>query len=184
MLTVERFLDSVVLISPSQYKDERGLFFERYNQEIGQILNFPNWKQENQSHSTYNVFRGMHFQINPKSQAKLVSCVKGEVTDIIIDIRPTSPTFQHTVSVTLSDNNNKLLYVPKGFAHGFYVDSEDAIVQYKCDEFYSKADERGFNWKDSLIGGVLPKNRKWIVSDKDNQLPTFNQLLETTSLVF
>jgi dTDP-4-dehydrorhamnose 3,5-epimerase len=166
-------LDGVLIFEPAVYKDERGYFFESYNErtfhERGLTSRFI---QDNQSFSKYGVIRGLHYQLDPHPQTKLVRALQGRILDVAVDIRQGSPTFGRYVSVELSSGNKRQLLVPRGFAHGFSVLSETAEVSYKCDGFYDKASEGGIRWDDAQlkIDWQVPAD-KAIVSAKDQQLP-------------
>ena len=174
---IEAELKGVFLIKPKIFEDSRGYFFESYRenmlQEAGVDLNFV---QDNMSKSSKNTIRGLHYQIeNP--QDKLVTCLVGEVLDVAVDIRKNSPTFGKCTSFVLSQSNHYSLLVPKGFAHGFSVLSDEAIISYKCSDYYNKAGERGIRWDDSEIG-VDWKVSNPILSDKDKELPLFSAIQE------
>lgn len=163
------------VLTPSVFADNRGYFFESYNSaafaQLG--LNY-NWVQDNQSHSSYGVVRGLHFQKAPHAQTKLVRVLQGEILDVVVDLRKGEPSFGKVFSVVLSAENNMQLLVPKGFAHGFSVLSPSADVLYKCDHPYNKQAESGivFNDPGLSIDWQLPVN-EMIVSEKDLVLPTF-----------
>ncbi|MCX8028769.1 MAG: dTDP-4-dehydrorhamnose 3,5-epimerase [Brevinematales bacterium] len=177
----ETNLEGVVIIEPKVFKDERGFFLESWNekvfQEIG--LNFK-FVQDNHSRSLKGVIRGLHFQ-DPFPQGKLVRVVRGMIFDVAVDIRKGSPTFGKWVSVYLSDENLKMLYIPEGFAHGFLVVSDIADVLYKTTEFYYPEYDKGIVWNDKDI------NIKWpleefgiinpIISTKDSNLPRLRDIL-------
>ena len=158
------------LIEPKLYRDERGYFFESFNlkdfeDKMGQKINFV---QDNESFSQKGTLRGMHFQTGPWEQAKLVRVVKGAVYDVAVDIRPNSSTFGKFVGVHLTENNHQQFFIPRGFAHGFVALEDDTIFQYKCDNYYHKANEGSFRW--NTIG--IPWDNyvdlnKVIVSEKD-----------------
>ena len=166
-------IPDVISITPHLFNDERGYFFENFNHSTfkqDQIdLNFI---QENFSKSKKNVIRGLHFQKNPKAQAKLVTAVSGEIFDVAVDLRKNSPTFGKWVSEILSEVNHKSLYVPEGFAHGFCVLSEGATVVYKINQEYSPDHEQGIIWNDPDIGISWPISES-IISEKDQNLPLF-----------
>jgi dTDP-4-dehydrorhamnose 3,5-epimerase len=166
-------IPDVISITPHLFNDERGYFFENFNHSAfkqDQIdLNFI---QENFSKSKKNVIRGLHFQKNPKAQAKLVTVVSGEIFDVAVDLRKNSPTFGKWVSEILSEVNHKSLYVPEGFAHGFCVLSEGATVVYKINQEYSPDHEQGIIWNDPDIGISWPISES-IISEKDQNLPLF-----------
>ena len=156
------------------YRDERGYFFESYNKkELKNINVDSDFVQDNESSSSYGVLRGLHFQEEPFDQAKLIRCLKGEVLDVVVDLRKKSSTYLKHFSIKLSDVNKYQLYIPKGFAHGFVVLSKNATFSYKVDNYYSPNHERGIIWNDSSlnIDWKVPKN-KIIISDKDQKLPS------------
>lgn len=153
MQITETTLKDALVIQPKIFQDERGYFFESFKkEELDKYLSYKtDFVQENESYSKQNVFRGFHFQDKPKAQAKLVRVVHGKVLDIIIDIREFSPTFGQVFQIELSAENKTQLYVPRFFAHGFIVLSDDAIFQYKCDNYYSKEYENGLNPFDETL---------------------------------
>ena len=162
-------LDGVVIIEPKIFKDERGYFFESYNEAEFVKNGIPNrFVHDNQSMSTYGVVRGLHCQLGDKSQAKLVRVLQGKVLDVAVDVRPDSPTFGKHVEVELSAENQRQLFIPKGFLHGFSVLSETAIFAYKCDNLYCKESEFGIRYDDPEIGvdWRIP-TEKIITSQKD-----------------
>ena len=167
-----------MILKPKVFYDDRGYFFESFNQqefnkETGLNILFV---QDNQSYSTEGVIRGLHYQIPPFEQAKLVRVISGKVLDIAIDIRKNSPTYGKYISVELSGENNLQLFIPAGFAHGFVTLSETAIFSYKCSNFYSKEHEGGIRFNDSKlnIDWQIASN-EMIVSDKDKLLPEFEK---------
>jgi dTDP-4-dehydrorhamnose 3,5-epimerase len=171
-------IQDLVIINPAVFNDERGYFFEAYNQakfhENGITYNFI---QDNQSFSTKGVIRGLHLQINPFAQAKLVRVLQGEILDVVVDLRKNSATYGQHFSVILSGENKKQLMVPHGFAHGFSVLSETASVMYKVDQLYDKASERGIRFDDATLNIDWQINRnEVIVSEKDLVLPSFDQI--------
>ena len=171
-------LEGCLLIKDTVFKDERGYFFESFNanrfkQETGVDVNFV---QDNQSHSTKGVLRGLHYQWGESAQAKLVRVLRGQVLDVAVDIRKSSPTFGQYYSVILSDTSHTQLFIPKGFAHGFLVLSDEADFFYKCDNYYDKSSERGIIYNDPEI------NINWqlmaeelIISAKDIELKTLKE---------
>jgi dTDP-4-dehydrorhamnose 3,5-epimerase len=172
-------IPSVLLIKPRVFSDERGYFMEAFNhntfkEQTGLDINFV---QDNESKSSYGVLRGLHFQSGPMAQAKLVRVVKGEVLDVAVDIRPDSPTYGQHVSARLSEENKHQLFVPRGFAHGFVVLSEEAIFCYKCDNFYSKEHDGGIKFDDPALGidWIIPK-ADLIISEKDQGLPSLEEM--------
>ena len=163
----------MISITPHLFNDERGYFFENFNHsKFKQNQIDLNFIQENFSKSKKNVIRGLHFQKNPKAQAKLVTAVSGEIFDVAVDLRKNSPTFGKWVSEILSEVNHKSLYVPEGFAHGFCVLSEGATVVYKINQEYSPDHEQGIIWNDPDIGISWPISES-IISEKDQNLPLF-----------
>jgi len=178
-MTIEKTaIEDLVIINPTVFEDSRGYFFEAYNQakfqENGISYKFI---QDNQSFSKRGVVRGLHLQINPFAQAKLVRVLEGEILDVAVDLRKNSPTYGQHVSVVLSAENKKQLMVPHGFAHGFSVLSETASVMYKVDQLYHKESERGIRYDDPTlaIDWKLDLNEV-IVSDKDIILPSFKDI--------
>lgn len=163
----------VISITPHLFNDERGYFFENFNHfAFKQDKIDLNFIQENFSKSKKNVIRGLHFQKNPKAQAKLVTAVSGEIFDVAVDLRKNSPTFGKWVSEILSEINHKSLYIPEGFAHGFCVLSESATVMYKINHEYSLDHEQGIIWNDPDIDISWPISES-IISEKDQNLPLF-----------
>lgn len=176
MKVIKTELEGLLIIEPKVYEDDRGYFYESYNENkyIEAGINFK-WVQDNQSKSSYGVVRGLHYQLEPFAQAKLVRVLLGRILDIVVDIRHQSPTFGRWVKLELSEENKRQLLVPKGFAHGFAVISEVAIVLYKCDKFYNSGAERGIIYNDNTLNidwGLDPDII--IVSDKDKMLPEFS----------
>ncbi|HZX57691.1 MAG TPA: dTDP-4-dehydrorhamnose 3,5-epimerase [Mucilaginibacter sp.] len=167
-------LEGCFIIEPKVFGDERGYFFESFNQAKFKELTGDDtvFVQDNQSYSTKGVLRGLHFQTGQSAQAKLVRVVKGEVLDAAVDLRAGSKTYGKHFSLKISEKNHLQLFIPKGFAHGFVVLSDDAIFQYKCDNYYDKAAEGGIHYADPElnIDWILPKD-KLIVSAKDLELP-------------
>lgn len=164
-------IPDVMSITPHIFHDERGYFFENFNHSIfkhNQIID--NFVQENFSQSRKNVIRGLHFQKNPKAQAKLVTVVSGEIFDVAVDLRNNSPTYGKWTSEILSKNNHKTLYVPEGFAHGFCVLSDEATVIYKINQNYSPEHESGIIWNDPELNISWPVSEP-ILSKKDQNLP-------------
>lgn len=162
-------IEGVFIIKPKIFKDERGYFYESFSErEFNEKIKEIKFVQDNQSKSSYGVVRGLHYQKGEYAQSKLVRCVKGKIIDVAVDIREGSPTFGKHVAVELNDENHLQLFIPRGFAHGFSVLSEEAIVQYKCDNYYHKDSEGGINPFDENINVEwrIPKD-KVILSEKD-----------------
>jgi dTDP-4-dehydrorhamnose 3,5-epimerase len=172
-------IPDLFIFEPRVFEDNRGYFFESYNQktfrEAGIEINFI---QDNQSSSQYGVIRGLHYQLDPYGQTKLVRVLSGKILDVAVDIRKGSPSFGKSFSIELSAENKKQLLVPKGFAHGFSVLSEKAEVFYKCDSFYNKESEAGFMYNDATIGidWKIPPGKE-IISEKDKWLPSFAECM-------
>lgn len=164
-------IPGVILIEPKRFEDSRGFFMELYRHSDFYRHGIREYfVQDNSSRSARGVLRGLHYQKTPHAQGKLVHCARGEIFDVAVDIRNGSPTYLRWVGVTLSDGNNRLLYIPPGFAHGFVVLSESADVTYKCTAEYSPADDRGIIWNDPDIGIEWPV-RTPLLSEKDSRLP-------------
>lgn len=176
MKIIETPLKDCYIIEPTIFTDERGYFYEKFNEKKFEELTGQNghFVQDNVSQSTYGVLRGLHFQKGEKAQAKLVSCLEGEVWDIVVDLREDSPTFGQWYGVELTAENKRQFYIPRGFAHGFVVLSETAVFAYKCDNFYDKASEGGVIWNDATlnIDWKLPL-QDIILSEKDKVQKTF-----------
>lgn len=171
-------LKDCYIIEPTVFEDERGYFYEKFNEQKFEELTGMNghFVQDNISKSSYGVLRGIHLQKGEHAQAKLVSCLEGKVFDVAVDLREDSPTFGKWFGVELTPENKLQLYVPRGFGHGFSVLSETAIFSYKCDNFYHKESEGSVIWndKDLNIDWKLPAD-KVLLSEKDSQLPTFEE---------
>ena len=181
MAVIKTAIEGVYIIEPTVFGDERGYFFESYNEErfrseTGIDVHFV---QDNESRSKRGVLRGLHFQKKPYAQAKLVRVVQGKVLDVVVDIRKESPTFGKHIAVELSGNNHRQLFIPKGFAHGYVVMEDDTVFQYKCDEFYHPEAEGGIAWNDPDIGidwGVAESDI--ILSEKDKRHPLLKEICE------
>ncbi len=173
-------IDGLIIIEPSVFKDDRGFFLESYNQKVfadnGIDVNFV---QDNHSSSTQGVLRGLHFQKPPFSQDKLIRCSRGEVFDVAVDLRPNSVTFGQWESLILSEDNQKMFFIPQGFAHGFLVLSDIADFQYKCSNFYHKESESGLIWNDPDLNINWPQVNNLILSDKDKLWPSLKDFKET-----
>ncbi len=170
-------IPGLLLFEPNVFEDSRGYFFESYNENIFKEQGVDaRWVQDNQSSSNYGVIRGLHYQLPPYAQTKLIRVLRGKILDVAVDIRKGSPTFGRHFSKVLSAKNKRQLVIPKGFAHGFSVLSEKAEVLYKCDGFYNKESEGGILYNDAElnIDWRVPEEER-IISEKDLQLPTFAQ---------
>jgi dTDP-4-dehydrorhamnose 3,5-epimerase len=168
-------IPDLLIFEPQVWRDERGYFFESYNRKTWQDAGLEvNFVQDNQARSTQGVLRGLHYQTGEMAQAKLVRAVEGEVFDVAVDLRPDSATYGKWYGILLSAENKRQLFVPRGFAHGYVVLSETAEFAYKCDNYYSKANEGGLRYDDPQL------NIDWnfdltevLVSEKDRELPFF-----------
>ncbi len=169
-------IKDVILIKPKVIKDSRGFFIESYKKSEFVLNNIPTiFNQENISVSTYGVIRGLHFQLNPLAQAKLVRCVQGTIFDVAVDIRKNSPTYLKSVTCILSEQNQYMLYIPQGFAHGFLALSTINQIMYKCSSEYDSSLDRGIIYNDPTINIAWPKiNGNYIISNKDLDLPQFS----------
>jgi dTDP-4-dehydrorhamnose 3,5-epimerase len=177
-------IPGLLVFEPAVFADSRGFFFESYNEKVFSAQGIATrFVQDNQSKSEFGVVRGLHYQLNPFAQTKLVRVLVGTILDVAVDIRKNSPTFGKVFSVELSAENKKQLYIPQGFAHGFSVLSEVAEVLYKCDNFYNKQSEGGIvlNDSDLKIDWKIPTDRM-IISDKDKNNRPFAEL--ETNFVF
>ena len=176
MTVIETKLKGCYIIEPTIFKDKRGYFFESFNeQKFNKTLKLDvRFIQDNESFSSKGVLRGLHYQTGEFAQAKLVRVVKGKVLDIAVDIRKESSTFGQYISIELTEENKKQIFVPRGFAHGFVVLSDTAILSYKCDNFYNKESEEGIIYNDKTlnIDWKLPVE-SLIISEKDVDLPSF-----------
>lgn len=169
MEVIKTEIEGVVIIEPRIFHDDRGYFYESFSQrEFEEKVCKTVFVQDNQSKSSYGVLRGLHFQKAPYSQSKLVRCIKGAVLDVAVDIRKGSPTFGKYVAVELSEDNHRQFFVPRGFAHGFAVLSDEAVFQYKCDNYYNKESEGSIAWNDeSLSIDWKIDMDKVVLSEKD-----------------
>lgn len=178
-MTIENTpLKDCFILHPTVFEDERGYFYEKFNEQKFHELTGMNghFVQDNISKSSYGVLRGLHLQKGEHAQAKLVSCLEGKVWDVAVDVRPDSPSFGAWYGVELTGENKVQFYIPRGFAHGFAVLSETAIFAYKCDNFYNKTSEGGILWNDPdlAIDWKLPLD-KIILSEKDKIQKTFKE---------
>lgn len=168
-------IPDLLVFEPRIFADSRGYFFESFNLQTYKAEGIDiNFVQDNQSSSQYGVIRGLHYQLNPYAQAKLIRVLAGTILDVAVDIRKNSPTYGKSFSIELSAENKKQLFIPAGFAHGFSVLSEQAEVFYKCDSFYNRETEAGILYNDPSINidWKIPA-AKAIISEKDHQLPLF-----------
>jgi dTDP-4-dehydrorhamnose 3,5-epimerase len=167
--------DGLIVIVPRIFEDNRGYFYESYNQETYKNAGIPYlFVQDNQSESAKGVIRGLHYQLEPYAQTKLVRVISGTVLDVVVDLRKGSSTFGKWYGIELSDKNKYQLLVPKGFAHGFSVLSDKAILHYKTDNLYNKDSERGIVYNDPLLNiDWLTDPRQSLVSERDARLAAF-----------
>jgi len=177
MQIIETGFKGLFIIEPNVFNDDRGYFFESYNHrkfsEVGITTSF---EQDNESKSSYGVIRGLHFQIEPYAQTKLVRVVSGKILDVALDLRMDSQTYGSYYAIELSAENKRQFYIPKGFAHGFSVISEEAVVNYKCDNYYSKESERGVNILDQELAiDWRIEGSSQIISEKDKIWPDFSK---------
>lgn len=174
MPIIQTEFPGLIIFEPTVIKDSRGYFFESYSERVFQAEGITaRFVQDNQSKSSFGVIRGLHYQLNPYAQTKLVRVLSGKILDVVVDIRTGSPTYGKVFSLEISAANNKQLLIPKGFAHGFSVLSETAEVMYKCDQFYNKESEAGILFNDATlnIDWQIPTG-KAIISEKDKQQPS------------
>jgi dTDP-4-dehydrorhamnose 3,5-epimerase len=178
MNVIKTPIEGLVIIEPRLFGDDRGYFFESFNQrEFEQEIGPVTFVQDNESKSCYGVIRGLHFQKGEHAQSKLVRVVKGAVLDVAVDIRPGSPTYGMHFAVELTGENHLQFFLPRGMAHGFSVLSEEAVFQYKCDNFYCRESEGAIAWDDPDLGidWRIPKG-KVILSEKDRNHPRLRDL--------
>ena len=173
MKVIETDIAGVMILEPRVFGDARGYFFESFSQrEFDELVRPVRFVQDNESLSVYGVVRGLHYQRPPFTQSKLVRCVRGAVLDVAVDIRRGSPTFLQHVAVELTGENHRMMFIPRGFAHGFSVLSEEVVFQYKCDNFYCPASEGAIAWNDPTlaIDWRVPE-ADIILSEKDKHHP-------------
>lgn len=180
MNLIKTEIEGLYILEPRIFGDARGYFFEAYNKKVFDALVGPvDFVQDNESKSRYGVVRGLHFQKGEHAQAKLVRVVSGTVLDVAVDLRPGSKTFGKHVGVVLSGENKRMFYIPRGFAHGFSVLSEEVVFQYKCDNLYCLEAEGAIAWDDPDLGidwGL--KSEDVILSDKDRNHLSFKQFID------
>lgn len=181
MNIIKTKLPGVLIMDPEVFGDDRGYFYETFNKKRFQELTGidVNFIQDNESRSRYGVVRGLHFQKGEFAQTKLVHVAQGKILDVVVDIRRDSPTFGQYIATELSDSNHRQLYIPRGYAHGFSVLSEEAIFQYKCDNYYAPQAEGGVFWSDPDIGidWQLPMD-VITLSEKDKKHPLLKDICE------
>ena len=179
MNIIETNIEGVIIIEPRLFEDERGYFFESFNQkEFQEKVCKTTFIQDNESKSSYGVIRGLHFQKPPFAQSKLVRVVKGSVLDVAVDIRKDSPTFRQHVAVELTEDNHRQFFIPRGFAHGFSVLSKEVIFQYKCDNFYAPQSEGAIAWDDPDLGIDWQISiDEILLSEKDKSHPKLAEII-------
>lgn len=178
---IETDLEGCFILEPKIITDERGYFMESFNEKTFKKALYLDihFVQDNQSYSSKGVLRGLHFQVGDFAQAKLIRVLSGAVLDVAVDIRPNSKTFGKYISEVLSLENQKQIFIPSGFAHGFLVLSETATLFYKCDKFYNKESEGGIIYNDLTLNiDWGEESTDWIISDKDKKLPSFENALK------
>ena len=170
-------IEGLVIIEPTVFEDDRGYFLESYNKKMFEkAIGNISFVQDNESKSSRGVLRGLHFQKPPYAQAKLVRCIEGKVLDVAVDIREGSETYGEHITVELSGENKKQVFIPRGFAHGFLVLSNTAIVSYKVDNSYAPTHDAGIRWDDSMLNIQWGVNESEVlVSEKDAKLPFFSE---------
>lgn len=181
MEVIKTELEGVVILEPRLFKDDRGYFFESFSQrEFDEKVRPVKFVQDNESKSVYGVLRGLHFQKPPFAQSKLVRVIQGAVLDVAVDIRVGSPTYGKHVAVELTAENHRQLFIPRGFAHGFSVLTDEVVFQYKCDNFYAPQSEGAIAWNDPALGidWRIPE-ASVILSEKDKYHPLLKDLPET-----
>lgn len=179
MEIIKTEIEGLLLLKPKVFTDSRGYFYESYSKrEFDEAVGYPvEFVQDNQSKSSYGVVRGLHFQLPPFTQSKLVRCIRGTVLDVAVDLRKGSPTFGRHLAVELSEENKMQFFIPKGFAHGFSVLSPEAVFQYKCDNYYAPQADGGISLFDDSLGidwHIAPADR--ILSDKDRKHPLLSEI--------
>lgn len=181
MEVIKTELEGVVILEPRLFKDDRGYFFESFSQrEFDEKVRPVKFVQDNESKSVYGVLRGLHFQKPPFAQSKLVRVIQGAVLDVAVDLRVGSPTYGKHVAVELTAENHRQLFIPRGFAHGFSVLTDEVVFQYKCDNFYAPQSEGAVAWNDPALGidWRIPE-ASVILSEKDKHHPLLKDLPET-----
>ena len=176
MQVLDTGIQDLKIVKPKMYEDDRGYFFESFSEEVFRRHGLPvAWVQDNQSASVYGVIRGLHYQLEPYAQTKLIRVLEGAIHDVAVDLRKNSPSFGQWFGLELSSENQLMLMIPKGFAHGFSVLTPRAVVFYKCDRLYAPESERGIIYNDKTLGidwQIPLQDIK--LSQKDSILPSFN----------
>ncbi len=177
MEIIRRVLSDALVLKPKVFNDNRGYFYEAFNEKVFESLSDikVNFIQDNQSYSSKGTLRGLHFQSGDAAQAKLVRVTKGSAYDVAVDLRPDSPTFKQWYGVELSEENHLLFFIPRGFAHAFVALEDNTVFQYKVDNYYSSVNDGGVIWNDEELAIKWPELTMEL-SDKDKNLPKLNQL--------
>ena len=177
MRVIKSDIEGVVIIEPRIFADNRGYFYEVFTErDFAEQVCPIHFVQQNEAKSSYGVVRGLHFQLPPHAQSKLVRVTKGRVLDVVVDIRRSSPTFGKHIAVELSDENHLQLFIPRGFAHGYSVLSDEAVMEYKCDNYYAPESEGGILWNDAELAiDWQVAADKAILSEKDKHYPTLGE---------
>ncbi len=177
MRVIKSDIEGVVIIEPRIFADNRGYFYEVFTErDFAEQVCPIHFVQQNEAKSSYGVVRGLHFQLPPHAQSKLVRVTKGRVLDVVVDIRRSSPTFGKHIAVELSDENHLQLFIPRGFAHGYSVLSDEAVMEYKCDNYYAPESEGGILWNDTELAiDWQVAADKVILSEKDKHYPTLGE---------
>ncbi len=181
MEVIKTDIEGLLVLEPRVFGDSRGYFFESFNvRTFEEAVGDVTFVQDNESKSSYGVVRGLHFQKPPHAQAKLVRVVKGKVLDVAVDLRKESPTFGKHVAVELSEDNHRQMFIPRGFAHGFSVLSDEVVFQYKCDNYYAPESEGAIAWDDPdlAIDWQIPYD-KVLLSEKDRKHPSFKDVKDS-----
>ncbi len=182
MKVIPTDIAGLIIIEPRIFEDERGYFFESYRNDVFEKIN-PNvqFVQENESLSAKNVLRGLHYQIAPYAQGKLIRVIKGKVWDIAVDLRKDSPTFKKWLGIQLSEKNKLQVYIPEGFAHGFLTLEDNTVFQYKCTNYYHKEAEKTIRWNDASLN-IDWQIKNPLISTKDKQGISFEEAMENGSI--
>ena len=167
-------IEGPCILAPDVFGDSRGYFKETFRASLLESLGISSFVQDNESRSAKGVLRGLHYQLMPHSQAKLVRCLRGAIYDVVVDIRQGSPTFGQWAGYELSEENHKMFFVPEGFAHGFVALRDDTVVQYKQSAYYAPEFERAISWDDPAISIVWPVSDP-LISEKDKLAPTLRE---------
>lgn len=179
MKVIKTEIEGLLILAPKVFGDTRGFFYESFNQQVFQAATGLDvqFVQDNHSRSSKGVLRGLHYQLAPHAQGKLIRCVRGAVFDVAVDIRKSSPTFGKWVGVELSEDNHKQFWIPPGFAHGFLTLSETAELLYKTTDYWFASSERSLMWNDSRVNIDWPSYANYILSDKDQRSDCWDSMV-------